>query len=173
MTTGGTRHEANPDAYALELLELNQLAGWHESDASVPTIIVHGRTFLLPPKFFGGNPALLHQDFVLAISLNHKVLKNYSAEPAELSDLQNRNSSLQAHLGYFQKAYAYRRFFFPREKVLRAYALARDLDVPEDWRAANERYSLYLEYYPTWSRKFRDPNRSSDQLEAELIRCGS
>jgi hypothetical protein len=146
-----------------DLLKLNQLADWRGCYAAV-SHVVDGGSFMMPPKFFGGNPDRLHQDFVLAISLNHKALKD--SKSAELLDYQKRDTCLKAHQHYFRQEYVYSSFFKPRASVLRAYAATRGLGVPADWRFVNEQYSLYLEGYPTFSEKFKAPRA---QLENEVF----
>ncbi len=162
-----TRHKADLGAYARDLSTLNELAGWRENYTAVTSVVHRENVLTLPPKFFGGDPALLHQDFVLAISLNHKTPKDSNSD--EVTDFQTRDACLQAHRHYFRQAYVYRRFFAPRATVLSTYAAARKLSVPEDWRAINEQYSLYLEGYPTFSQNFREPRAPRDRLEDEVF----
>lgn len=162
-----TRHEADRDAYARDLSKLNQLADWSESYAAVSNV-VRGKPFLTPPKFFGGDPACLHQNFVLAISLNHAA-PNMDGYSAQLLDFQTRDSCLMANCYYFRQAYVYGKFFKPRARMLAAYAAARGLEVPEDWRVTNERYSLYLERYPTTSQRCQRSKAPHSRLEAEVF----
>ena len=161
------RHEADHDAYARDLLKLNKLAAWPGPYASVSTV-VRGKPFLTPPKFFGGDPTQLHQDFVLGISLNHTA-PNMDGYLAQLLDFQTRDSCLKANRDYFRQAYVYGVFFKPRARVLGAYAAARGLEVPEDWRVTNERYSLYFELYPTTSQKCQQSSAPLSRLEAEVF----
>lgn len=160
------RFNAQPDAYARDLARLNALAGWSGDYAAVREVERAGRRYLAPPKFFGGSAAALSEDFVLAVSLNHATPET-DGYVAELADFQVQGSCLIAHRDYFRQAYAYRRFFASRAKVLTGYTEARRLEVPQDWRLVNERFSLYLERYPTLSRKCTGAAACHEELEAE------
>lgn len=138
-------------AHVRDVARVNEVLALHGNDLQLAQT-ADGR--LLPPKFFGGDPRRLAERFVLSMSLNHSVPEGTAFE-GELSDFQQRDTCWEAHLQYFQKAYAHWRFFQPRAKVLAAYAAAiGEHDVPTDWQPRNERYALYVETVPTFSRGF-------------------
>jgi hypothetical protein len=164
------RHAQDPGAYEQRMAELNALAGWCSEYAQVSSTDRYGEPLLTPPKFFGGNPTKLAETFILAFSLNHAMPDN-SDYIAELREFQGRESCLRAHRDYFQRPWAYERFFRNgRMPTLQAYARARGESVrPGDWRWMNERYSLYLERCPTLSPKFQDARTGYLRLEEDVF----
>lgn len=165
------RHLEAPGGYATDLRQLNEAAAWSGPFASLSTLERAGRTYLTPPKFFGGNASGLDPDFVLSIALNH-------ATPTtddyldELAAFQSQPTALIAHRDYFEQPYVYGRFFKPRARLLSAYAEARGHGVPADWRQVNARYSLYLERYPTLSPKCRPAVAPHALLESRSFVMG-
>lgn len=172
-----TVHEQVPSAYERDLDRLNRLAGWTGPHAQVGVWrSSRGETMLMPPKFFGGDPRGLDEMFVASIPLNHAILEEDSFA-LELSDQQIRGESFAAHRDYFERPYAYKKFFGPRARVLHAYATQagrRPVPAFEEWRAVNRSFALYLEAFPTRSRKFQQP-RAQDPavLEREVFVCAA
>src|SRR5262249_55429644 len=147
------------DAYAYErdLRRLNELAGWSGEAAQVSHLrSATGEAVLAPPKFFCGDPGALDEMFVAAVSLNHAIPSGDMFD-VELRDQQNEEDCFLAHRDYFSREYVYKKFFGARARVLHAYAtqIGRS-DVPalEDWPALNRRFALYIEAFPTRSRRF-------------------
>lgn len=150
----------NPDGYSSDLDRLNRAAGWDgEHSQTGEWHCAAGRDFLMPPKFFGGDPRSLDENFVASMSLNHAVLPSGNAAfKDELTEQQSAEAAFDAHCNYFSRSYAYAPFFRARAQVLRAFAQARKLpDIPPqaDWQELNRRYAFYLELFPTRSRRFR------------------
>jgi len=160
------RYTAAPRSYADDLARVNELAGWEGPFAAVTHVARNGTTYLAPPKFFGGNVARLAEQFVLAVSLNHAT-PSTDKYLLELADLQARETCLVAHRDYFRQGYVHGRFFKPRATVLNAYAEGLGLDAPETWCMVNERFSLYLERYPTLSANCKGARAPHAVLEAE------
>lgn len=82
--------------------------------------------------------------FVASIPLNHAILEEDSFA-LELSDQQIRGESFAAHRDYFERPYAYKKFFGPRARVLHAYATQagrRPVPAFEEWRAVNRSFAL-------------------------------
>jgi len=161
-------HRARPGFYVQDLARLNQLAGWAGEYAQVWEVLRNGRTYFAPPKFFGGNAAALHEDFVLSITLNHAT-PDTDDYLDELADLQAQYTCLGAHRDYFQQDYVYKPFFKARFKLLNSYAEERGLEIPADWKAVNERFSLYLERYPTLSESCMTATAPHEVLAAETF----
>lgn len=158
-------HELDPTAYDRDLQILNARAGWNGEYAQIGEWrSTAERTLLMPPKFFGGDPLTLEQDFIASMSLNHAVLpKKNTMFAVELLEQQDAASTFIAHRQYFLRSYAYARFFRPRGLVLHAFARAQDCrNIPPEsnWRELNLRYAFYIELYPTRSKKFRPPTHS-------------
>lgn len=146
-------HLAHPARYQQDLDDLNELAGWTDKARQVSTFGADGQTFFLPPKFFGGDPLALGEHFVLSISLNHAI-PAHPGFAAELAAQGAPQSAFDGHLRYFKSNYAHAPFFSPRGTVLASYARTLGhAGVPTDWRGVNERYALYIEAFPTRSRR--------------------
>lgn len=163
-------HGIDPTAYQRDLDSLNRLAGWKGDFAQVSMwSSAQGQPFLMPPKFFGGDPMAMDENFVASMSLNHASLPGVStAFERELSEQQEAGTAFSAHREYFSREYAYARFFLARAKVLQAFAHSRGLpDIPTGWRELNRRYAFYIELVPTWSRRFRPAARAA--LSSGLI----
>jgi len=157
---------ASPGDYPREIAAINQRAGWKASELLQRYEFDKANRTRLPPKFFGGGSEL-EEEFVLSISLNHKLppatasarsLHLFTQESSEF----DRARMADACWSYFDRSYAYSKFFVPRAHVLRAYAVTsgnfemRKLDPAHDFREINARFALYLELYPTWSPSFGD-----------------
>jgi len=155
-----TIHQQDPSAYERDLLRLNALAGWTGVHAQLATWrSSQGEAVLMPPKFFGGDPRAVDEMFVASLTLNHATLDG-PGFAAELSDQQTANDCFSAHRDYFTRWYAYKKFFGARARVLDGYATrAGRHPVPpsEDWRGLNHRFTLYVEAFPTRSRRFQRP----------------
>jgi hypothetical protein len=156
-------YEQAPASYAADLTRLNVLAGWSGEYKQLPFWNPSDGSggMLMAPKFFGGNPSVLAEPFVASMSLNHAAGSPESQSfQNELADQQSASSAVAAHSEYFLRPYAYERFFSARARVLSGYveALQRHQasKVPH-WREINGEWSLYIEAFPTWSRKFRPP----------------
>lgn len=155
-------HSTDAGAYQRDLDLLNSLAGWNDEYKQVafwkPS---GGGSVLMPPKFFGGNPLELDEIFVASMSLNHAVAKpDYKPFAQELAEQQNSKSAFVAHSEYFQRDYAYAKFFESRGDVLYAYAQqrgAKSLPQPADWHTLNQRFAFYIEAFPTRSHTFAKP----------------
>lgn len=161
-------HHGNPGFYAQDLARLNQLAGWTGKYAQVTEVVRNGHTYFAPPKFFGGDAVALHEDFVLSISLNHATPETDDYLD-ELADLQAQDTCLKAHRDYFRQGYVYKPFFAARFKVLKSYSEKRGLEAPADWKAANERFSVYLERYPTLSESCMPATAPHEDLIAKTF----
>lgn len=163
-------HLRDPTAYQRDIDRLNDLARWRGPYAQASSTVRAGRRYLTPPKFFGGDPRDLAEGFVLSVALNHAMPQS-DTYIAELQDLQEQAVCLEAHRDYFRKPYSYERFFSKRALVLAAYARASGaVDVePADWRTVNQRYSLYVERYPTLSANCGEAEVAHEVLEREVF----
>jgi hypothetical protein len=169
-------HDANADAYERDLARLNKLAVWKnyppkkpgdrpKEYAQVTHVERENKRFLAPPKFFGGDPTRLAERFVLAISLNHATPRNSAGYVTELRAWQQRDTCFASHRDYFVSGHVHGTFFAPRAVLLRSYLrVAGERDVPDDDRHLNQRYSLYLESYPTHS-----PNSGASRLPNTVL----
>jgi hypothetical protein len=63
---------ASPGDYPTEVAAINQRAGWKASELLQRYELDKANRTRLPPKFFGGGSEL-EEEFVLSISLNHKL----------------------------------------------------------------------------------------------------
>jgi hypothetical protein len=169
-------HDQDPSAYERDLRRLNELAGWTGQQAQIAVWRSPlGETMVMHPKFFGGDPRALDEMFVASVSLNHAILEEETFA-VELRDQQTREECFSAHRDYFSRHYGYKKFFGPRGRVLHAYATQtgrRPVPTLEDWRALNRNFALYIEAFPTRSRKFQLPPRapSSATLDLEVFVC--
>lgn len=165
-------HSKDLTAFQRDLARLNKLADWRNQHEQVAFWKRNGGpSLLMPPKFFGGDPLALDENFVASVSLNHAVPTARDLT-RELKDQQNELDCFEAHRQYFRKAYGYSRFFQPRGKVLHAYATAIGaVDVPpaDDWAAINDRFALYLEVFPTRSVKFGAAPSCADLNERVFV----
>lgn len=159
-------HKQRPAGYSSDLDRLNRAAGWSgEFAQTAEWRSADGQNLLMPPKFFGGDPLSLDENFVASMSLNHAILP--SGNPGfkvELREQQSADATFNAHCNYFSRSYAYAPFFRARGQVLRAFAQARELaDLPSqtDWPELNRRYAFYIELFPTRSRRFRPVSMAS------------
>src|ERR1043165_2804913 len=158
-TAWWTVYRSDPSGYKRDLEFLNQLAGWSGKHAQVDIWRGgSGRDLLMPPKFFGGNALTLDERFVASVSLNHGILPSGNMNfEAELDDQQDADRAFRAHREYFNRSYAYGRFFQPRANVLRAYAATLRLQVEDTWQAVNSRLAFYIESFATRSERFKPP----------------
>jgi hypothetical protein len=95
----------------------------------------------------------------------------------ELSDQKNARDNIESNRHFFRKGYRKKSpYFQARAPVLHAYAAqirAAGVPAAEDWRGLNSRFALYLEAFPTRSRKFETPRLkpSRGDLEREVFVC--
>lgn len=159
---GQPASQVSPRGYAQDLCVLNDSAKWSGRCRQVDKVRA---------KFFGGDPSLLEDDYVLMVSLNHA----YSNAPSdEYSLLNDRRTHFDTCAGYFRSSDGthppphYRgRFFDYRAEVLSGYvsALPNAHQVLERGRfKLLEHYSFYLERYPTWSERFRAPRAQTSNV---------
>lgn len=154
-------HTANPLAYEKDLQLLNEIAGWTNNEQRQVSVwrTDAAQQMLMPPKFFGGNPLVLEECFVALMSLNHKELgRGNKMFLSEMADIQFRDNAFDAYKAYFDKKYAYSKFFMPRGRILHEYAKLlqqRNLPVIAEvgWRELNTRFAFYIEALPTRSPK--------------------
>jgi hypothetical protein len=173
-------HVADPDAYGRDLARLNELAVWKnyppkkprdraKEYAQVTHVERENRRFLVPPKFFGGDPMRLAERFVLAISLNHAMPKNSAGYVTELCAWQERDTCFASHREYFVSGHVHAAFFAPRAVLVRSFLHAvGERDLPDD-RLLNQNYSLYLESYPTHSPNSGASRAAHTELEREVF----
>lgn len=171
-------HSRDSQAYERDLERLNHMTGWTGPHRLIARWQKKdGAPVLMPPKFFGGNPRALHEDFVASMSLNHAVLATTSdAFSKELNDQQSQEGAFRAHLNYFLREYAYAKFFLPRAVVLHSYATKlgiRDIPAPSNWPEVNHRLAFYIEAFPTHSTKFAQPvhELTSHDLISNVFVC--
>lgn len=158
------RHASVPGAHAADIERLNEILGLEGEEAQLATT---DDGEILPPKFFGGDPRELDKAFVLSVTLNHATPKTKKFR-RELKDFQRRDTCWRAHAGYFRQDYVHRVFFWPREKVLSAFAgaLREPARPPGAVTDPNRSRALYLEVLPTFSRRFGRERITADERAA-------
>lgn len=143
--------DQGPRDYAEDMARMNSDPVW----AAEPR---YQQSAAIRPKFFGGDPeAIVPNEYILHVSLNHRLLDNL-AYP-EYVALRDRTIHYETCAGFFRGPHYYPDFFDVRAKVIRAMLAAGDdrteLSAPE----LLDRTSLFIEYYPTWSRESVPPAR--------------
>ena len=151
------RHEQEPMHYQSELQLINTAANWtgEKAQKSQWCPFKSEGSFFAPPKFLGCSFDSLTDDFVLALSLNHK-LATEEKLVAEAKAQEQRGTAWTSHVEYFEQPYAYGTFFKRRHTVLsmrdRPDRGWEQGGAEEDWLSTN-RNSLYVEVLPTRSNK--------------------
>jgi hypothetical protein len=144
--------QQRPADYEADLARMNQDPKW--SDAR------YHQSARIPPKYFGGDPAAITpRAYVLHVSLNHRLLDDLNYP--EYVALRDATTHYATCAGFFRGPHYYERseFFPARAKVLRAWGRDRPAFAGLGDRELLHRTSLFVEYYPTWSKESTEPAR--------------
>ena len=124
----------------------------------------------IPPKYFGGDPtAITPRAYVLHVSLNHRLQDDL--DHPEYVALRDAATHYQTCADFFVGPHYYKgsNFFPARAKVLRSWAQDRPELATLSDREILHRTSLFVEYYPTWSKESAAPARRDGSLFCLLL----